>query len=632
MFTDMVGYTALGQRNEALSLTLVEEQRKVIRPILARHGGREVKTIGDAFLVEFPNAVEAVRCGYDIQRAIREFNLSLPIDRRVSIRVGIHVGEIVEDQGDISGGAVNLASRIEPLAEEGGVCVTRPVYELVKNKVDIPMSSIGPKTLKNVLEPMEVFRMEMPWTKESSPQQAQLNRKRIAVLPFTNMSSNPEEGYFADGMTEELITSLSGIRQLTVIARTSVMGYKGTSKKVKEIGGELEVGTVLEGSVRKAGDRVRITAQLIDTATEGHLWAQNYDRQLQDVFAIQSEIAEKVAGELKIQLVTDEKATLEKKATDSTDAYTCYLKGKDLVREGTESSMRRATSLFDKAIELDPRFARAYEGLAECYMTLANDGYESIEQAAPKAEMAAKKALLLDPQFAEAHATMAYVHFLEDRVTSCEIEARRALELNPSISEGYRELAFIALLKGDGLGGMKLLETAWRLDPLRSFYIERLGQLYFYLGNESDAVSFWEKTVDMAPAATYRTMTEYNLQKGDLAKAKEYFDLAEKHEPAHHWVVWMRGFLAAKMGDREGATKALKEVEENWKGGDSLNQMAFIYYGLGDLDSYFTYVNKAADQHILRFIWVMYSPAFAAGREDPRYKLVLEKVASMMVG
>ena len=397
MFTDMVGYTALGQRNESLSLALVEEQRKLIRPILARHNGREIKTIGDAFLVEFLSALDAVRCAYDIQRAVREFNISLPEDRRVHLRVGVHLGDVVESGGDISGDAVNVASRIEPLAEDGGVCVTRQVYDHIQNKFELKLASLGVKPLKNVSIPIEVFRMVMPWSVETPAPSVQLDKKRIAVLPFTNMSSNPEEGYFADGMTEELITSLSGVRQLTVIARTSVMGYKGTTKKVREIGRELEVGSVLEGSVRKAGNKVRITAQLIDASTEGHLWAQNYDRQLEDVFAIQSEIAEKVAGELRIRLVDSEKRTLEKKPTENTEAYTCFLQGRELFREETEASLRQALGLFEKAIELDPKFAKAYVGVAECHEWLASGGYEPYDVSLSSMKTSLERAIDLDP-------------------------------------------------------------------------------------------------------------------------------------------------------------------------------------------------------------------------------------------
>ena len=557
MFTDMVGYTALGQRNESLSLALVEEQRKLIRPILSRHNGREVKTIGDAFLVEFPSALDAVRCAYDIQRAAREYNISAPTEQRIHLRVGVHLGDVVESQGDISGDAVNVASRIEPLAEDGGVCITRQVFDHVQNKFELPLVSLGAKSLKNVSVLMEVFRMVMPWEAEKATPSPQPDKRRIAVLPFANLSSDPEEGYFADGMTEELITSLSGVRQLTVIARTSVMKYKGSQKGASDVGKELNVGTLIEGSVRKAGNRVRITAQLIDTSTEGHLWAQNYDRQLEDVFAIQSEIAEKVAGELRIRLVDSEKRVIEKKATENTEAYTYFLRGRELVREQTEPSLRKAVGFFEKAVGLDPYFAKAYLGLADCFITLANDAYEPYEKSVPKAELSVKKALELDPDLAEALAVLAMIHFLEDDIVASETEARRAIELSPSIPEAYYVLSNVALLKGDRDEGIKAAEVAYHLDPVRPRYAERLGRFYFYMGRESEALQFWEKTAELAPAGTYRDMTEYYMFKGNHEEAKKYFSMAEKLEPTNSWVAWMRGFIAAQTGDRNTALQAI---------------------------------------------------------------------------
>ena len=253
MYTDMVGYTALGQQNESLSLELVEEQRKLARPIFETHNGREVKTMGDAFLVEFPSAVDAVRCAYDVQKSIREFNLSLASERKIHLRIGVHLGEVVDVGGDILGDAVNVASRIEPLAEDGGVCLSRQVYDQVQRKLEFRLSSLGPRALKNVIEPVEVFRIMMPWEDERSPEVVGLDRKRIAVLPFVNMSPDPNDSYFADGITEEIISTVSGISGLRVISRTSMMHYRGTSKTLKEIGREVEAGSVLEGSLRKAG-------------------------------------------------------------------------------------------------------------------------------------------------------------------------------------------------------------------------------------------------------------------------------------------------------------------------------------------------------------------------------------------
>ena len=626
MFTDMVGYTALGQRNESLSLALVEEQRKLIRPILARHNGREVKTIGDAFLVEFLSALDAVRCAYDIQRAVREFNISLPEERRVHLRVGVHLGDVVESGGDISGDAVNVASRIEPLAEDGGVCVTRQVFDHVQNKFELKLASLGVKPLKNVSMPIEVYKMLMPWSAETSAPSTQLDKRRIAVLPFANMSSDPEEGYFVDGMTEELITSLSGVRQLTVIARTSVMGYKGTTKKVREIGRELEVGSVLEGSVRKAGNKVRITAQLIDAATEGHLWAQNYDRQLEDVFAIQSEIAEKVAEELRIRLVDSEKKTLEKKPTENTEAYSNFLRGRELLREDTEASVRQAISLFEKAIELDPRFARAYVGVAECHDWLSNSGCEPYDVSLSSVKSSLERAIDLDPDLPEAHAVLSAKFFSVDDMPGMEAEARRALELNPSLPDPHAMLSELAALKGDPAEMVRQSETAYRLDPIRPRFIWHVGLTYLYAGREEEALELWKKTAQLTPAFTYRGMAEYYLIKGDLEKAREFHAKFEKLEPSPPRATSQGGIIAALEGDKEKALLAIRKIEDAKIGPLGFNYIGYIYHALGDLDSYFEYMNKALEAHALIPSTLMYSRLLARARADPRYLELMEKI------
>jgi adenylate cyclase len=629
MFTDLAGYTALTQRNEALAMQLLEEHRRHVRPFFPKHNGREIKTIGDAFLVEFASALEATRCAFDIQQTLNELNSGRPQDRSIMLRIGIHLGDVIHDQNDVYGDAVNIASRIEPLAPPGGICVSEQVYIQIKNKFEFPLSTLGERNLKNVTEPVEVYKVILPW-EEKSASQSSLEKTRIAVLPFTNMSPDPADGYFADGMTEELITSLSGVRQLTVIARTSVMKYKGSQKSASDVGRELNAGSLIEGSVRKAGNRVRITAQLIDAITEGHLWAQNYDRQLEDVFAIQSEIAEKVAAELKIRLVDSEKRVITKKATENTEAYTYYLRGRELTREKTETSLRQAKGLFEKALELDPSFAKAHSGVAECFLHLANELYESYEQSIPKAELSLKKALHLDPELAEAHAALALIDFLEDNICGSETEARHAIELNPSIPEAHYILSNAALVKGDRDEGINAAETAYHLDPVGPRYVERLGSFYFYIGKESEALEFWEKTAELAPAGTYRNKTEYHMFKGNFEKAKEFFSMAEKLEPSNSWAPWMRGFIAARTGDRQTALDAIRKIEENWSGALDLNGIGFIHYGLDDLDSYFTYLNRATDQHLLQYVYPMYCPLFAQGRADPRYEELMEKLRKQM--
>src|SRR5437016_275232 len=329
MFTDMVGYTALGQKNESLSLTLAEEQRTLLRPIFKRHAGREVKSMGDAFLVEFPSVLEAVRCAYDIQRATREFNITLPEEQRVHLRVGVHLGDVVESQGDISGDAVNVASRIENLADDGGVCLTRQVYDHVQNKFELPLISLGPKSLRNVISSIDVYRMVMPWDDAKAITATEHDTRRIVILPFANISPDPTDEYFSDGMTDELIAVLSKINGLRVVARTSAMRFKGEKATAGRIGEELKVGSLIEGSVRKSKNRVRITVELVDTHSEEQLWNETYDRDLQDVFSVQSDIAQQVAKALELRLGVRESSALRQQQTQSPEAYSLYLKGRN---------------------------------------------------------------------------------------------------------------------------------------------------------------------------------------------------------------------------------------------------------------------------------------------------------------
>ena len=625
MFTDIVGYTSLTQKDEALAMKLLEEHRALVRSFFPRHNGREVKTIGDAFLVEFGSALEAVRCAYDIQQSLHELNNGRPADRKVQMRVGIHLGDVIHSQGDVYGDAVNVASRIEPLASPGGICISEQVYGQVKNKLEFPMSSLGKKELKNVGEAMEVYKVVLPWEKQETPGQG-LDKKRVAVLPFANMSPDPNDEYFADGMTEELITSLSGVKQFTVIARTSVMKYKGSQKGALDVGKELGVGSLLEGSVRKAGNRVRIAAQLIDTATEGHLWAQNYDRNLDDIFAVQSEIAEKVAGELKVQLLQSEKKTLERKPTENIEAYGDFLRGRELFGEGTESSLRQALKFFERAVELDPSFARSHVGVAECHQRLANGEYEPWDVMLPAVKSSLKRALELDPDLAEAHASLATVHFNEDDVPGAEAEARRAMELNPSLPEPYRILFEVAGVKGEPEEMVKCIETAYRLDPILPSYIRLLGYTYLATGRVEEALEHWRKTEHLSPAETYRAMTDYYLSKGDIATAREMHAKFVKLRPTHPWVTYMGGFIDAKAGDREKALQAIKEIEERKL---NPNFVAYVYYALGDMDRYFGYTNRALEEHRLVANFVMYSPLLAKAREDPRYKELVERLRRM---
>jgi adenylate cyclase len=476
------------------------------------------------------------------------------------------------------------------------------------------------------LQPAELARSKSFVPPAFSTTRPTLDKLRVAVLPLKNMSPDPNDEYFADGMTEELITSLSGVRQLTVIARTSVMGYKGTTKKVREIGRDLEVGSVLEGSVRKAGNKVRITAQLVDAATEGHLWAQNYDRQLDDIFAIQSEIAEKVAGELRIRLVESEKRTLEKKPTENTEAYSSFLRGRELFREDKEASVRQGLSLFEKAIELDPKFAKAYVGVAECHQRLATGGYEPADVSISIVKRSLERAIDLDPDLPEAHAALSEMFFNLDEVSDSEAEARGALELNPSLPDPYHLLGELAAGKGDAGEMARQIETAYRLDPIRPRFIYAVGTAYLWTGREQEALEHWKKTEQLASASVYRGMTEYYMTKGDLEKAKEFHAKFKKLEPTNPRITWMVGAIAALEGDREKALLAIRKIEDAKIGPLGFNHIAYVYHALGDVDSYFEYMNKALEAHAIIASVVMCSPLFAKARADPRYLELVERL------
>jgi TolB-like protein/cytochrome c-type biogenesis protein CcmH/NrfG len=475
--------------------------------------------------------------------------------------------------------------------------------------------------------PLEGLAPERQATRDKRQEavEAGLDKRRIAVLPFANLSSNPEDGYFADGMTEELITSLSGVRQLAVIARTSVMKYKGSQKSASEVGKELNAGSLIEGSVRKAANRVRITAQLIDTSTESHLWAQNYDRNLDDVFAIQSEIAEKVAGELKVRLVDSEKRVIEKKPTENTEAYTYFLQGRELLREQTEASLKQAIALFEKAIELDPRFARAYVGEAECHQFLGDKGSEPSDVSVTTVRRLLERALSLDSNSAEVHSMLSNLLFSEDDVVGAEAEARRALELNPNLPDPHWNLSELAAAKGESEEMVRQIEAAYRLDPIRPDFIFRVGLAYLYTGRGEEALEFWRKNEQLAPAFAYTGMTMYYLAMGDLEKAKELHAKAEKLDPINPRITWMGGAIAALEGDREKALLTIKKMEDAKMGPVGFNFIAYVYYALGDLDAYFDYMNKALEGHAIIPSALRYLPLFAKARVDPRYLELVEK-------
>ncbi len=459
---DVVGYSRLMAADEAgTHARLKTLQSDLIGPLVAGLDGRIVKLMGDGALAEFASVVEAVQCAVELQQGVAERQRELPEDKRIALRIGVNLGDVIIEGEDIHGDGVNVAARLEALAEPGGVLISRTVRDHVQDKLPYRFVDLGERRVKNIPRPVHVFRVvpngaaavapgrirpwriRLVWTAAAatvlllvaaagaglwwrsagraspSPDQAatpvtaattpvvapqeSLDKYRLAVLPFMNMSTDAENEYFSDGMTEELISKLSLLRDLEVIARTSVMQYKNTGKSIAEIGRELRVGTILEGSVRKAGDRLRITAQLVDVESQGHLWSQDYDRTLDDVFAIQSAVAESVADALEVTLGPGEKRQLEEQGTQNLEAHQLYLQGLSLFHKVRKEGLKNSISYFERALEHDPDFAQAYSGIAGAYQQLGNSSLLTPRDAFQKSRAAAEKALEFDDTIVEAH-------------------------------------------------------------------------------------------------------------------------------------------------------------------------------------------------------------------------------------
>jgi len=633
MFTDTVGYTAATQTDEAHTLESLRQQEDLVRPLLAFHHGREIKSTGDGFLVEFDSALKATQCAVDIQRRIYERNAEGGLSP-IRIRIGIHLGDVVQRGTDILGDAVNIAARIEPIAEPGGVCVSGAVREQVWNKISDKLEKLPPTVLKGLQAPVDIYRVILPWTVRETPS-ASSRPTGLAVLPFANISPDPKDEYFAEGLTEELITVLSHLRELRVIARTSVMQYKATSKAVSQIGAELGVSSILEGSVRKAGNRLRITTQLIDVGSQGHVWASTYDRELDDVFAVQADIAKQVAEALKIELRAAAGTRLESKPRVRLDSYLAYLKGRNLWHSHTPDSLEAAKEQFELAISLDERNAAAHSGLADAFFfqgRMRPDAFRDEWDEMGRRSVA--RAIELDPNLAEAHASHALVLWDAFDPTAAEKEFKLALSLNPSYSEGHHWYA--ELLEGEGRPDEALEEFALAeaADPLWPNNLSCWALLLVWLGKLDEALVKIRKyeSLKYGELESFREgyhslLASYYRARSDLEACIKELHRLEEVQSEPRWKHITRAVYCALSGEKEEARSILRLEETLPEFGLMTSAIAQVYAELGDLDECFRLLQRVVEsEHVFAFhIWRM-DPRFEPVRHDPRFQVLLKKM------
>jgi len=639
MFTDAVGYSALTQRDEQLALALLEEQRALVRPLLAHHEGREIKSTGDGLLIEFHSALQAVRCAIELQRALRAHAATQPPGRSLQLRIGIHLGDIELRDGDLYGDGVNIAARIEPLCPPGGVCVSRQVFDQVENKLDVAWISLGPQNLKHIARPLEVFRVRLPWEAAAEPAPAHTgsssrSRERsVAVLPFVNMSPDPENAYFSDGLTDDILAQLAKIGSLRVISRTSSMRYRNTEKTIREIADELGVATVLEGSARRAGDRVRIVAQLVDAATDENMWTETYDRELDDIFAIQTELATQIAEALKARITQGERARIEKAATRDMRAYTLYLQGRFHWNRRTRVDAERAIACFREAIQLDPAFAEAHAGLADALFILVQHNPPNAELLLSQAEDAARRALQLDEALAEAHASLGAIADQRLDWPQAEGNLRVATELNPNYATARHWYALL-LAKHGRLGeALEQIQRACELDP-QSFIIRKATGHVYYLAREyGRAVEELLAAMHMDPSLSSEVHLELGkalLCQGRFEEALAQFTLHGERGTKASFRTCVSEILAAFARERLGQRGALREAVERWEAEPDTS----VLYGalalgrieLGDVDPGFSWMEKAFAEQRASLVFAKVEPFMDSVRDDPRFLDLLRRL------
>jgi adenylate cyclase len=542
---DVAGYSRLmGADEEGTLAALKAIRRELSDPKVKGHRGRIVKTTGDGLLIEFASVVDAVRCAVEVQEGMAERNARVPEARRIEFRMGINLGDIIRDRGDIYGDGVNVAARLEALAEPGGICVSRVVCDQVRDKLDFSFEDMGEQRVKNITRPVHVWRIR-PGAEPTTPAPALAlpDKPSIAVLPFQNMSGDPEQDYFADGMVEEIITALSKMRWFFVIARNSTFTYKGKSVDIKQVGRDLGVRYALEGSVRKAGNRMRITAQLIDAATGNHVWAERYDRGLADMFAVQDEITERVVAAIEPELYAAEDIHSRRKPPESLDAWECVMRALSAIGQGTREGNTEAERLCRRAIAIAPAYGQAHSLLS---WALIRHSYWSgdLRTVAAEIDAEAQLALAIDDRDPWAHLAQGNAFIRFRRFEEAVMALRRALELNPNFALAHAVLATALAEQETGEGAAEHAEHALRLSPndrsVGMFAALAMFGVQFRARCYADSIIWARKIIEKSPQhlAGHVRLTAALAMQGERAAVSTARDALLRIQPKFS-IAWM---------------------------------------------------------------------------------------------
>jgi len=689
MFTDMVGYSALAQRSETLALELLEEHRRLLRELFPRFHGTEIKTIGDAFLIEFQSALEAAQCGIEIQRTLAKRNADAMADRRIEVKIGIHIGDVVHREGDVYGDGVNIASRIEPLAGAGGICISMDVERQIRSAIEVSLVKLAPTELKNIQVAMELFRVVLPWEKQGPTRSAEAHSrevsaparstrrwaaglvalvglavlgaavwwayphfgkapyrtavpqakapsttpspadtKSVAVLPFTTMSPEREKDeYLSQGITEHLCTILSQIKGLRVPGRTSCAAFKDRQDDIRKIGAQLNVATVLEGSVQRMGNQLRITAQLINVADGFHLWAANYDRDMTNIFAVQSDVAQQVAAALKLHLGLADVQRLISRPTEKMEAYDLYLQGRFLWNKRNGAAIREAIERLRQAIQLDPQYAHAYAGLADCYLSLLSYANERSRDMAPLARAALEKALALNPNLAEAHASLATISWrFEFNWIAAEQEFKQALNLDPTYPAAHYWYAIFLAARGHKQEAVQQMSQAIEVDPLSPVVHWHAAYVDILLRQYDSATVAAEKALAVDPGylLAYGLLARAHFLNGD--EARSFAASANPATTSAAARVQLEDVYRSKGMRGVFGLKAQEAITLRERARGGAYNIAEALALSGNTQQALDFLEQAYDDRSIGVVLACVHPAFDSLRHEARFLTLLKKM------